>query len=268
MHLPDPQVVDIRFICNICGATNCLPLASFHRETALCSRCGANARFRGIIRALALSLGIDPHLPLPAWPRQKNRRGLGMSDWEGYARPLHDKFDYINTCYDREPRLDIHAPQPDQFASLDFLISTDVFEHILKPLQRAFDNLLALLKPGGHLIFSVPYTRLPTTREHFPDLHQFQFFEFLGEKILVNRDLQGRLSAYDHLIFHGGEGATLEMRLYCEADVLKRLTDAGFTDITVHEQPDLAVGYYWPPLLHGSGTDPRLYAYIISARRP
>lgn len=268
MQLADRQRVDITFTCNICGAANRLPVAGFHRETALCGGCGANARFRGIIRVLALSLGIDPHLPLPAWPRQKSRRGVGMSDWEGYARQLRDKFDYSNTYYDREPRLDIQAPPPGQLASLDFIITTDVFEHILQPLQQAFDNLLALLKPGGHLIFSVPYTRLPATREHFPDLHQFQFCEFAGEKILVNRDPQGRLSAHDHLIFHGGEGATLEMRLYCEADLLKRLADAGFTAITVHEQPDLAVGYYWPPLLHGSATDPRLYAYIIGARRP
>jgi len=268
MQLDPHAPATLRFTCNNCGAQNAHPAATFHRETAACGSCGANARFRGIIRALALGLGIDPHRPLTAWPRQKQLRGLGMSDWEGYAHHLRDKFDYTNTFYDRPPTLDIQAPATELLGSLDFVITTDVFEHILQPLQTGFDNLCALLKPGGHLVFSVPYTRLPATREHFPDLHTFEIVNFAGERILVNRDAQGRLSARDGLIFHGGEGATLEMRLFCEADLLARLAAAGFTDIVVHDQPDLAVGYYWPPLLHGSEADPRLYAYIITARRP
>jgi len=280
-----PEIIEYR--CNICGASNQLASREFHRELALCASCGSNARFRGIVHVLANFLGEsgerslldwprrmlanllgkgDVH-PLKDWPRRKHIQGIGMSDWLGYANLLGDKFSYENTFYDRQPQLDIQNPTPEQLGKCDFVISTDVFEHILQPLQQGFDNLLALLKPGGCLIFSVPYSRSAQTLEHFPDLHEFEILDFRGGKILVNRKQDGALQVRDDLIFHGGEGATLEMRLFCEDDVLGRLARAGFEDITVHQQPQLAIGYYWPEL---PSTDPDvpLYAYIVSARRP
>ena len=49
----------------------------------------------------------------PHFPKLKSIRGLGMSDKEGYAAILAEKFDYTNTFYDREPRLDFTEPHPD-----------------------------------------------------------------------------------------------------------------------------------------------------------
>lgn len=287
MKLPPdaPEIIEYR--CNICGSANRLEASKFHRELALCGSCGSNARFRGIIhvlgsflgeeedhslrewprRILANLLGKGDDRPLRDWPRRKDIHGIGMSDWLGYANLLGEKFSYENTFYDRQPQLDIQNPTQAQLGKYDFLISTDVFEHILQPLQRGFDNLFALLKPGGCLVFSVPYSRSTQTMEHFPGLYEFEILDFRGGKILVNRDEAGALQAYDNLIFHGGEGATLEMRLFCEADVLDRLARAGFEDITVHEQPQLSIGYYWPELMSADPNVP-LYAYIISARRP
>lgn len=267
MNLPPetPEVIDYR--CNICGAGNRLATREFHRELALCGKCGSNARFRGIIQALADFLQERDERGLQAWPRRRNLHGIGMSDWPGYASLLADKFSYVNSFYDRPPRLDIQNPARDQLGKYDFVISSDVFEHILQPLQKGFDNLLALLKPGGCLIFSVPYTRSAKTVEHFPDLNAFEILDFQGGRILVNRDSAGAFQVYDDLIFHGGEGATLEMRLFCEDDVLDRLTRAGFVDVEVRGQPKLSVGYYWPELAHADPDIP-LYAYIVSARRP
>jgi len=257
------------FACNVCGQRNRLPLRGFHRETALCSGCGANARFRGVVHVLAQHLGIDPALPLAQWPLRPDLRGLGMSDWHGYATLLAERMAYRNTFYDREPRLDIAQPPADELRdSQDFVITTDVFEHILEPLQPAFDHLLALLRPGGALVFSVPYTRQAHTVEHFPGLHHFELVRALGQDLLVNRRRDGTLQVYDGLVFHGGEGATLEMRLFCEADLLQRLAAAGFEDIVVHSEPVPEVGYYWPPLEQADPAAPLLYAYIISARRP
>lgn len=265
MKLPPgtPEVIEYR--CNICGGNNRLESQKFHRELALCGACGANARFRGIIHVLANFLG-ENHA-LSEWPRRKNISGIGMSDWPGYAGLLGDKFSYENTFYDRRPQLDIQNPTHAQLGKYDFIISSDVFEHILQPVQKGFDNLLALLKPGGCLIFSVPYTRTAQTVEHYPGMHDFETLDFRGGKILVNRDENGALQVYDNPIFHGGEGATLEMRLFCESDILGRLASAGFEDIKVHEQPQLSIGYYWPELEHADPDIP-LYAYIIGARRP
>lgn len=267
MHLPPNTPEITQYICNICGARNSQVTSGFHRELALCRNCGANARFRGIIAVLGRCLGM-PGAPLNAWPRRPGLRGLGMSDWPGYARLLEERFDYRNTFYDRSPRLDIQAPEAAWLGQMDFLISSDVLEHVCQPLQAAFDNLWRLLRPGGHLVFSVPYTREAKTVEHFPDLAEFEILQFKGKPILVNRLADGNYTVYDDLIFHGGEGATLEMRLFSEADVIGHLRQAGFADIQVHSVPDLSIGYYWPPLPGQTPDAPRLYAYPISARRP
>lgn len=265
MRLPPDTADIIDYRCNICGSSNRLESRLFDREAAFCRKCGSNARFRGIIQALGGFLGETG--PLQDWPVRKSVFGAGMSDWPGYANLLQKTFSYENTYYDRPPRLDIQEPLPSQLGKYDFVISSDVFEHVLQPLQQAFDNLLALLKPGGLLVFSVPYTRSARTLEHFPGLHDFEIVDFRGNKVLINRDAAGALQVYDQLIFHGGDGATLEMRRFCEGDVLSRLADAGFVDIRVHEQPQLAIGHYWPELPSGDPAAP-YYAYIMSARRP
>lgn len=268
MKLPNdaPEVIDYK--CNICGSANRLERLQFHRELAMCGHCGSNARFRGIIQVLANLLGKANDLPLRDWPISLGVAGLGMSDWTGYADLLGNKFSYENTFYDRMPCFDIQNPDEARLGKYDFVISTDVFEHILPPLQSGFDHLLAILKPGGSLVFSVPYTRISHTEEHFPGLREYRIVDFCGDKILVNRDEAGQFQVYDRLVFHGGEGSTLEMRLFCEADILSRLASAGFEDIRVHDQPQLSCGYYWPELHQADLEAPLLYAYIISARRP
>jgi len=266
LPLDAPQVIEYR--CNICGGKNRLESRQFHRELAACQKCGANARFRGIIHVLANLLGEGDGTTLQEWPMRKNVFGVGMSDWSGYANLLRKKFSYENTFYDHEPQLDIMNLTEEHLGKYDFVISTDVFEHILPPLQQGFDNLFGLLKPGGCLVFSVPYTRTAQTVEHYPGLREYEILDFRGGKIIVNRDDAGRLHVYDNLVFHGGEGATLEMRVFCEVDVLSRLARSGFENIHVHDQPQLSIGYYWPELKSADPDAPSLYAYIISARRP
>lgn len=268
MKLPPdaPQVIEYR--CNLCGCKNRLDSSQFHRELAACKKCGALARFRGIIHALANFLGESEDAILRDWPIRKRIFGIGMSDWNGYARLLRRKFSYENTFYDRKPKLDILNLTEKNLGKYDFVISTDVFEHILLPLQQGFDNLFRLLKPGGCLIFSVPYTRTAQTVEHYPGLLDYEILNFRGTRILVNRDDGGRLQVYDNLVFHGGKGATLEMRIFCEADILNRLAQSGFEDIEVYDQPNLSIGYYWPELKSADPDAPLLYAYIVSARRP
>ncbi|OZA24372.1 methyltransferase domain-containing protein [Thiothrix sp. UBA2332] len=268
MKLPEHAPEIARFRCNICGSHNALSVATFHRELAVCSGCGSNARFRGIVHALAECLGMPTGEILRDWPPRSDLRGIGMSDWPGYAGPLARKYAYENTHYDRVPQLDILGPEAGRLGRNDFVISTDVLEHVVQPIQTAFDNLLRLLKPGGHLVFSVPYSREAATVEHFENLVEFEIHDFSGDKILINRLAPGRYAVYDNLVFHGGDGATLEMRIFSEADVLDRLARAGFCEIRVHDQPDLSIGYYWPPLPQADPTAPPLHAYIITARRP
>jgi len=47
-------------------------------------------------------------------------------------------------------------------------------------------------------------------------------------------------------VFHGGRGATLEMRIFCYSDLLRLLKASGFEDIVVHGSPDFRHGIWWP----------------------
>lgn len=172
--------------------------------------------------------------------------GWGMSD-AGYAGLLSQKIGYINTFYHQEPRFDITAPlDSSSEGTLDFLISTEVFEHIASPVSPAFKNAQRLLKPTGIFIFTVPYTLMPETQEHFPDLYEYEVINRTGANpILKNITRDGRVQLFDDLVFHGGEGATLEMRVFSQAGLMAELEQAEFVNIKTCSEPCWEFGIYW-----------------------
>jgi SAM-dependent methyltransferase len=244
-HEPIPNVID--FVCNICGTPNRLAAQMFHRELANCVSCHANARFRGLMHLLSMGL-FKKSLNMPDFPIDKSIKGIGFTDWEGYAARLAACFDYTNTHYTDEPRLDLTAREiPERYRDCDFVICSEVLEHVPLPIEVPFANLRSLLKPGGLLVFSVPSTDAAVTSEHYPDLYEFEVVSFKGTDVLLNRNKSGFLSVYDNLVFHGGGRTALEMRIYSEQQVLRHLRGAGFQSIEVHSRPILDIGYYWPP---------------------
>jgi hypothetical protein len=148
------------------------------------------------------------------------------------AKLLSARLSYTNTFVHQAPYLDITKPD-DYTGSAEFLTSSEVFEHVPPPVQRAFDGAYAILKPGGHLILSVPYFLQEETVEHFPDLNEYTIATLGSDRILVNRARDGTLTARSGLVFHGGAGDTLEMRIFSESAVLSHLTKAGFCGIQV-----------------------------------
>ena len=256
------------FVCNVCGNLHCELVADFHREKAVCPVCGANARFRGMVAALGDVLNIPSHLPLLHWPDRPELRGLGMSDWPGYANILARKMAYINTHFDQAPQLDILHPSAEWLGCHDFVLSSDVLEHVLAPVQQAFDNLLALLKPGGWLVFSVPYTTKAHTQEHYPGMVDFETVQAFGQTAVVWKHTDGALHCDATPEFHGGDGSTLELRIFGCQDVLANLAHAGFVQVQVLDTPRLGCGYYWPPIYEPTPQSPPYLAYIIRAQRP
>ena len=170
--------------------------------------------------------------PLPEFPRLPAIKGLGLSDQDSYAGPLAKKFDYTNTFYDREPRLDITEAHVDRHGTYDFILSSDVFEHIAAPVERAFDEACKLLKPNGVLCLSVPFSLHESTIERFPGLHEFAVVDLAGSPVLVNRTPAGAFEVREDLVFHGGVGATLEMRLFSRNDLERKLAAAGFRNLS------------------------------------
>ena len=145
------------FTCNICGTACENPAATPGREDRGCSKCGSTVRLRSVIALLSREIfGVE--LALPDFPVLKGMRGIGMSDPPGLAARLAEKFDYTNSFYHQEPRLDIVHPQPDQTGRYDFILSSEVLEHVPQPVDRAFQNLHRILKPDGLLLLTVPYT--------------------------------------------------------------------------------------------------------------
>src|SRR5437870_2986643 len=95
-----------QFTCNICGKTQRVDADLFGRETESCGVCKSTVRYRSLIHNLSLAL-FGESLTLLNFPENPRIRGVGMSDWDGLARPLAKKLDYIKTYLDQEPRLDL-----------------------------------------------------------------------------------------------------------------------------------------------------------------
>jgi SAM-dependent methyltransferase len=231
------------FKCNICGSTCRHAAATLSREVSSCFSCGTTVRVRGIIHALSCAL-YGRAIPLPDFPVNKEIAGIGMSDWDGYAVPLAEKFAYRNTYLHQEPFFDITQTAETDDSSVDFIISTEVFEHVRPPVSRAFENARRMLKPGGALIFSVPYALTGSTIEHFPQLHDFRIEDRSGQRVLVNTTAGGEVQEFPNLVFHGGDGDTLEMRLFSEPDLLRDLERAGFKDIRIQSSPCFEFGIW------------------------
>jgi len=222
--------------CLICGVPIRVAEAVWSdREARSCMACGSNMRFRSLIAAWQQAMPSigKPGVLLDA-ARDKALVGLGMSDAGLYASVLAVKYAYANTFFHMEPRLDIRQPQARWLGRHDFVLSSDVLEHVDGDPAVAFANLRRLLKPGGVLAFTVPYGDNETTVEHYPDLHDYRIEGEGAARVLVNRTLEGIEQRFGNLCFHGGDGSTLELRIYALPDIERYLRQAGFDAIRVH----------------------------------
>lgn len=232
------------FTCNVCGTPCRVPLSVMSRECPSCYGCGSTIRFRSVINALSIGLEIGL-IPLPKNPVRKTIVGIGMTDSESYSGRLEKRFSYKNTYYHREPKLDIVNLDIASDGCTDFVICSDVLEHVCPPVNLAFRNLFRLLKHGGILVLTVPLVDEALAREHFPDLGEYHF-ELRGDRrVLINRTASGTYEEFSELVFHGGEGETLEMRLFSREWVLEELKNAGFAKVRVMDEEYPNFGILW-----------------------
>lgn len=251
------------FLCNITG--NRFDLEEHEKDRELGNRFGYNCRFRAICYVLCKVLYGDCKL-LNALVPDKTIKGIGMSD-SGWATILKEKFDYTNTFYHTSPHLDIYNDEHvNTYTGLDFIISSDVFEHIdpYPSIQSAFSNLYKMLKPGGSLVFSVPFTH-DEHKEHFPNLYSYKIHKTdNGEYVLHNTTIDHKTEVFGDLCFHGGPGNVLEMRIFSKKSVTDFLENSGFVDIVFYEITEdmKKYGIFW------SKDDTNDCSLIISAKKP
>ena len=216
--------------CQFCSGAYALEAGGEYREAPTCPRCRASGRAQAIAHLLASRVwGLD--VPFCDLPVRKDLRIVGLSDDATYARRLRRISDYTNTYYHREPRLDITRPAAHHKGRYDALIAADVFEHVTAPPAAAFEGAMQVLKPGGHLILTVPYT-LGEHEEHFPGIAGYETVRAAdGNWHARIRYADGREAIETEPVFHGGPGKTLEVRLFSEASLRQYLEAAGFVDI-------------------------------------
>lgn len=249
-------MLNAKFRCNLCGAANVFNPDGDWREAPSCSTCGSSVRVRQLVHCLTTKLfGSARSLP---GLKASQIRGIGLSDPDILASRLAASFNYTNTFYHTDPRLDICDPGPEWISTNDFVISSDVFEHVPSPVQRAFDGAFAVLRPGGLMLLTVPFDERTGTTEHFPNVRDFKLLNFDADWLLVGRTDAGGYELHDDLTFHGGPGTTVEMRFFSRQAVIDHLSAAGFVDISVFDRTVPAYGIF-PP--HHEGVP-------ITARKP
>jgi len=257
--LDDPKRT-LSFICNLCGIENTsFAIDELHREGGACRSCGSSVRARSLVHLTSMAL-FRRSIPAPSWYRAE-KTVYGVSDWPGFEGRFNSAFRYVNTQYDTKgfpdaTFLDICQPAQSFIETADAVTCSDVLEHVSPPVQRAFDGLFSLLKPGGTLIFTVPYS-LAETVEHFPELHDWKLEDIEGTRVLKNKTAQGEVQEFRDLCFHGGGESVLEMRVFGLQDLLDHLVRAGFESIEVMSNDVLGFGIRLEP-----------WSRPISARKP
>lgn len=235
-HFKPEQIV---FIDNIYGGFDACPKADFFREGGAGARFNTWVRARHIVALLLANLNLHPVLSFIT--PHKHIKGLGISDDPRYANILAGPFDYRNTFYDVEPKLDIMTRDEPLKGGYDFIICSDVLEHVIGDWRVAIENLHYYLKDNGLLILTVPYDRsLPQTKEHYPDCTGYTVTQQQdGYNVVI--DYAGYSSVATHPCFHGGPGNTLEMRQFSLTELLAGIRRIGF-NVDVHEDNDEKFG--------------------------
>ena len=195
------------FTCNLCGDKNTLePAHLYNPELASCP-CGSNFRIRWLAHRLSREL-FGHRLPLSKFPRERSIAGIGLTDPEVLAARLAESFTYRNTYFHREPRFDIRSDDS-PVGALDFLIASEVFEHVEPPVAPAFRNAFRLLKPSGVLLLTVPWVWDGDGAQRLPELYDWKLIREDEHWIIVNRKRTGAVERFQDPVFDGGAGPCL-----------------------------------------------------------
>lgn len=157
-----------RSTCRVCGSSALFVRGKRAiRETYACPSCRATLRYR--VQASAI-LGLFPEIAAPSLKALAQAPGFaGLTIFEpGIAGPFRSLLQglpsYMKSFYwsdlasgemrDGVMSQDLMALTLAD-ASVDLVITSDIFEHIRHP-DRAFQEVSRILKPGGAHVFTIP----------------------------------------------------------------------------------------------------------------
>lgn len=195
--------------CPICGPTLMVKLAD-EAIAVRCLRCRASTIHMGLVRVVAQTYADLAGLAI----YEMSSRGPVFA----YLRARSGQFtcsEYYDDVPPGESREGVRCQNVERLtypdASFDLCTSTEVFEHVADD-QQGFREILRVLRPGGRLIFTVPFTDAPRTVERAR---------------LVGGEVRHMLPPEYHGDAIRGQGRVLCIRNY-GADILERLLGCGF----------------------------------------
>ena len=153
--------------CPFCGKQgdyNISEDAVLYRE-AKCEHCGASLRNSDVAKEILKQFGNNKTVILADLLKEKSHLKILNTCSTGYLHealkehPGYTASEYYQDTVNGEKKGNIVCVDlcdiPFENNSFDLVISEDVFEHI-KGYDKAFSEILRILKPNGHHIFTVP----------------------------------------------------------------------------------------------------------------
>lgn len=224
------------FECNVCGEPFRATWLELHREIPSCSNCGSTVRHRQLAKALTSIASSMDNASITI---------VGISD-HPIIQELLDRYPqvtYVNTYLDEAPTLDLENVQESWIGFADVLVVSDVLEHVMFPMTRALHGCLGVLKPGGSIVITMPYTLRGPSVEHYPWMKDYEVSaDESGLPVVIGIDGDGIRLPILNPNFHGGPGRTLEMRMLELSVVLEAIESAGFQSVRVDDQDDVTSG--------------------------
>lgn len=196
---------DIPFTCNICEMQGLFGRDHYvNQEAPSCIACGSNVRFRWLVYRLSREL-FGRSLPLTQFPLDKSIKGIGLTDPARIADVLTERLNYRNTFFDAEPRLNIRF-DPSPLGELDFLIASEVFEHVEPPVADAFRNVVGFLKNTGVLLLTVPWVWGGAPESAVPELYDWKLDKEGNRWLVLNRKSNGEIERFYDMVWDGRPG--------------------------------------------------------------
>jgi len=173
----------------------------------------------GVLEALGCS-----DMTLGAVSKSPSLIGVGISDVPTIHRYLRKKFGYVNTHLHREPKLDLCKVTDDYRGVAQFVICSDVLEHVPPPVEKAVSGLRSLVASGGVAVIIVPHVEEGMTEELYPGLVEYE----VREGRVYWQDANGRTHCDETPEFHGGSEPALAYRIWALSDLEEKLKRPGF----------------------------------------
>jgi SAM-dependent methyltransferase len=198
---------------------------------------------------------FHPPAPFDTIPADWSRPGIGLSDVPPLVPALQSKVAFTNTYFHQFPRLDLRSPPPELVGALEFVICSDVLEHVPPPIESALHGMFSCIRPDGFAVVTVPVAGA-TTDEYYPGIVDFEVREDDGSHVVEWTDADGAHHIDPEPDMHGGSGQTLAFRSCAAADIAERLRAVGFDPV------------WEPPPIPELGIFPIENPGVFLARRP